>query len=255
MLQLLGLVLLVLVRLILGLVLTLLLVLLLFLVIPFRYRLAGRRNEEETHADGLLDWLFGLISLVLSYDRVNGFRMQLMLFSRWVVKSFDITKGGEQAGSASGKAVRGIEKAGKKNRVKLEEKVKKKSSGQFKLTREKLFILVHAGIRVLNKLMPKRMHLDSRIGFDDPADTGTFCAVLAPMQALFPTNREQYFIRIQPVFEEAEATGQIDIQGHIILWFIVWEALKLAISRPFRQDIFGFLKPHRAIAQGGYEHV
>jgi len=264
-----GFLMILLLRFLLGLLLLILVILLLVLLIPFQYRLSGQRYEEEADVKGSADWLFGLVSMVFSYDNVYGLRLRLMLFSRWVIKSFDLTKDEERS-------VKGIERA-KKKAEKLEARNKKlelkrsmaktstknteekqlnqQSKVKFILTREKLFILIHTVIQVLKKVTPQHFFLHCRIGFDDPADTGTFCAILAPMQVIFRGNPKIFDIRIIPVFEDTEVSGRIDIQGHIIIWFIVWEALKLAISRPFRQDIFHFMKPHKTLTQGGYEHV
>ena len=123
------------------------------------------------------------------------------------------------------------------------EKEKKKSNRKkISMNREKVMLLLQAAGRALKRLLPGRMILDCRIGFEDPADTGTLCAVLFPLQALLSGRPERYDVRIMPVFEDAEATGRFFVRGHAILWFIVWEALKLAISKPFRQDIFRWVR-------------
>lgn len=256
MLHLLGFLLLLLLRLLLGVLLLLLFLLLLVLFIPFRYDFQGHRYEEDTAAVGSVRWLFGLVSLVASYDLLQGFQMRVMLCTRWHLKSF----------GRNGKVDAAVSPNTQKKRDK-EKQAEKKSGRTFRVTREKVLILMNASIRLLKRVTPRWVRLDTRIGFDDPADTGSLCAVLATLQALVHANPDRYKVHVVPVFEEAEASGNLELQGRLILWFIVWEGLKLAISRPFRQDIFSFLKPHAKMQgnsqtkqqvktiQGGYEHV
>jgi hypothetical protein len=86
--------------------------------------------------------------------------------------------------------------------------------------------------------------------------------VLATLQALIHSNSDRYRVHVVPVFEEQKPLV-IGTARSLMLWFIVWEGLKLAISKPFRHDILPFLKPHtqrhtkqqNTTIQGGYEHV
>jgi hypothetical protein len=246
MLHLLGIVLLLLLRLLLGFLLLLLLLVLLVLFVPFQYDFRGHRCEEDTAATGAVHWLYRLVSLVAAHDMVQGFQLRLMLFEHWGLKSF----------GRSG-AVKARKKTDK------EKQPPKKDGHKFVLTREKALLIANATIRVLKRISPRWFQLEARIGFDDPADTGSLCAVLATLQAFVHTNPDRYKVHVLPVFEEAEASGHMELQGRLMLWFIVWEGLKLAISKPFRQDIFPFLKPHaqrhtkqrNTTIQGGYEHV
>lgn len=251
MLHLLGVVLLLLLRLLIGFLLLLLLLVLLLLFIPFRYDFRGHRYEEDVAATGAVHWLYGLVSLIVSYDMV-GFQLRLMLFEHWGLKSF-----GRTGTTDTTTAVKAKKKQDK------EKQPQKKGGNKFVLTREKVLLMANAAIRLLKRVSPRWVQLDARIGFDDPADTGSLCAVLATLQALFHSNSDRYRVHVVPVFEEAEASGHMELQGWLMLWFIVWEGLKLAISKPFRQDIFPFLKPHAqrhtkqqiTTIQGGYEHV
>ncbi len=284
MLSVLGFLGLLLLRLLAGVLLVLLCLTILVLVIPFRYDLRGHRNEADAEVDaardpasgamasmaadtaaaGTCDWLYGLISIVAVYDPAGGLRMRLLLLSRWVLKTIRSGSGApaEGAGATDGEAAaawRKKQEAAKQRKEavarKKAGKAKHKPRRKFRITREKVLLIAHAGIRAVARVMPERILLDVRIGFDDPGDTGTLCAVLGPLHALFRGDPVRYDIRIVPVFEGATLLGALDIKGRIHLWFIVWEALKLAISRPFRQDILPWLKPRVKQAQGGYEHV
>ena len=282
MLSVLGFLLLLLLRLVLGVVLLVLFLVVLVLVVPFRYELRGHRHEADADAadeamtgawanttaamaaSGACGWLYGLISVVASYDAAEGLRIRLVLLQRWVLKTFrkGVEATSEDTGETSEKAAEARlkrEAAQKKRKEaaarRKAERAKRRPRRKFRLTREKVLLLVNAGTRALGRVMPQRVRLDARIGFDDPADTGTLCAVLGPLQALFRGDPVRYDIRIVPVFEEAALLGSLDMKGRIHLWFIVWEGLKLAISRPFRQDILPWLKPRAKQVQGGYEYV
>lgn len=252
MLHLLGIVLLLLLRLLLGLLLLLLFLVLLVLFVPFQYDFRGHRYEEDAAATGAVHWLYGLVSLVVSYDAVQKFQLRLMLFDHWGLKSFG--RSGATDAATSVKA---------KRKPDREKQPPKKGDKKFVLTREKVMLIANAAIRLLKRVSPRWIRLDARVGFDDPADTGSLCAVLATLQAFVHTNPDRYKVHVMPVFEEAEASGHMELQGRLMLWFIVWEGLKLAISKPFRQDIFPFLKPHaqrhtkqqNTTIQGGYGHV
>lgn len=252
MLHLLGMGLLLLLRLLLVLLLLLLFLVLLVLFVPFRYDFRGHRYEEDTAATGAVRWLYGLVSLVASYDMVRGFQLRLMLFEHWGLKSF-----GRSGTTNAATSVKARKKPDK------EKHPPKKDGHKFVLTREKILLMANKAIRILNRVSPRWLWLDARIGFDDPADTGSLCAVLATLQALIHSNSDRYRVHVVPVFEEAEASGHLELQGRLMLWFIVWEGLKLAISKPFRHDILPFLKPHtqrhtkqqNTTIQGGYEHV
>ncbi len=235
MLQVLGFLVLLLLRFLLGILLLVLFLVALILIVPFRYHGSGYRNEENAQVHGSFDWLFGAISLEMAYSQGDGFHMKMMLFSRWVLNF-----SGEDKEAVPDKK----SKSGKKQQ-----------RSDFTFTLEKGLLLGRTGLRIVKIILPRRFHLDCRVGFEDPADTGTLCAGIAPFQAIFNKHSERYSVRIMPVFDEEELTGHFDIQGHIILWFIVWEGLKLAISRPFRQDIFTFMKPRKTFAQGGIDHV
>jgi hypothetical protein len=216
-------------RILLAVLLLVVAVVLLILFVPFRYDFKGHRYEEDMAAVGQLGWLFGLVSAVGSYTRSEGFQMRLVLFSRW---RFGALGNGRTADS---------DQALKKKAKQKEKDTAKKKSRAFRLTREKLGMLLSTLSRVLRRVMPRQVWMDARIGFSDPADTGTLCAVLAPLQVLFRTDPSRYHLLLEPVFEEEEASGQLELHGSLLIGFIVWEGLKLAISRPFRRDIFPFL--------------
>ncbi len=225
MLAVLGFILSVMLHLLLGILLFVLVILLMVLFVPIRYWFDGHRLEEESAAECRADWFFGLIAVTAAYRQAEGFHTQLLLFSRWTLNPHG--KAGREKPAEDGKKEK-EKKKGKRNKISM--------------NREKIMLLLQAAGHALKRLLPGRMILDCRIGFEDPADTGTLCAVLAPLQAFLSGRPERYDVRIMPVFEDAEATGRFFVRGHAILWFIVWEALKLAISKPFRQDIFRWVR-------------
>lgn len=231
----------------------------------------------DAAASGACGWLFGLISVAAVYDPTGGLRVRMYLLSRWVLKTF--RKGADAASAEAGAlpdaavaaqlkreaAQKRRKEAAAEKKAERTKRTKRTPQRKFRLTQEKLLLLVNAGMRALRRVMPARVRLDARIGFDDPADTGTLCAVLGPLQALFQDDPDRFDIRIVPDFETTALVGALEMKGSIQLWFIVWEGLKLAISRPFRQDIFARLQPHAKRftrlkqqakqVQGGYDHV
>lgn len=242
-------------RILLAVLMVVVAVVLLVLFVPFRYDFKGHRYGEDMAAVGQLGWLFGLVSAVAAYSRSEGFQLRLMLFSRW------------HFGSLANRRSADSDQALKKKAKQMEKDTAKKKSRIFRLTREKIGMLLSTLSRVLRRVMPRQVWMDARIGFSDPADTGMLCAVLAPVQAIVRTDPHRYHLRLVPVFEEEEASGQLELHGSLLIGLIVWEGLKLAISRPFRRDIFPFLyhntqstgmaKVQHTIveSQGGQKHV
>ncbi len=229
--------------LLLGILLLVASILLNVLFIPFGYRIQGHRHEGDAMAEGRLSWLFGLGSMIFSFDGDRGFSMRLMLFSHWPVRLF--------SGSKDGRLKATEKKRGKKKAA----AAKKRERRKFHLTVDKLKLFVRAGMHIVKCMLPRQLTLDCRIGFENPAHTGMLCAAVSPLRPLLTGGNMRYNIRLMPVFDESEVSGDILIRGRIIIWFIVWEALKLAISKPFRQDIFGRKNTRIATTGGGNGHV
>lgn len=228
---------------ILYILLTVLFVVLLILLVPFRYRASGFRDEDEMQIEGAVGWLFGFILATFSVNAQLHFQMKLLLFGRFSLMPHLHKKA---------KPVRGNTKDVEKKNEKLKEK---KNKRKFVMTLEKGKRMVRSVLRLLSRMAPRDLMVDGHIGFEDPAATGYLCAILSPLESFIQKHPRHFQVHITPVFEESRLSGMFRIKGHILVWFIVWEALKLAISKPFRQDIFGRKRPKVKQIIGGFEHV
>jgi hypothetical protein len=226
-------------HLLLGILLLFLFILLLVLFIPFTYLVEAHRHDGDERAEGKFGWLYGLGSMVFTYEGDHVFSMRLMILSRWPVKSFnDLT--------------RSRQKAPRKEKASA---AKKKVRRKFRMTVDKFVLLKKSAINIVKRMLPRQIGLDCRIGFENPAHTGLLCAATGMLQPVSGSMGNRCSLRFIPVFDDAELSGHIRAEGHIMIWFIVWEALKLAISRPFRQDIFGRGNKRVELTGGGTHHV
>ncbi len=87
-------------------------------------------------------------------------------------------------------------------------------------------------IYLLKKLKPRKLCLDGRVGFEDPALTGKVAAVLGVMYPFYGQN-----INVMPDFENKIIQGSASIKGKIFLYPILKIAMKLMIDKKVRITI------------------
>ena len=84
-------------------------------------------------------------------------------------------------------------------------------------------------LRFLRELFPRRITGELRFGFADPATTGQGAAVAA---FLLPFYRDN--LRIEPLFDREELSGELSFRGHLQLFVFLFGAAQLWFHRDFR---------------------
>ena len=83
--------------------------------------------------------------------------------------------------------------------------------------------------RFLRELIPRRIAGELRFGFADPAVTGQGAALAA---LLLPFYRDS--LRIEPLFDREELSGELSFRGHLQLFVFLFGAAQIWFHRDFR---------------------
>lgn len=187
------------------------------LFVPFGYYLDGSKEDFfMIHIE--FSWLLNAIKLIGKKEENKQFVFFLDIFGIRI--PFHKTK-----------------KEGKPNeRMKKEKKKKsKKLSHYFHLFKQtflnELFRFVK---RVSRHIFPRKYHLSLTYGFEDPANTGMLNGFILMM---FPNIYHSDMIKLYPSFEEEIISGEIIIQGRIIIGVILYYFLCFYFTGRIRQII------------------
>lgn len=88
--------------------------------------------------------------------------------------------------------------------------------------------LLSAAARLLNHSFPGRYHAEGSLGLGDPMDTGVLCG-------MFYTLLPEAALSIQWVYTEKICTVKGYVRGRIIPLYVLYIALRLAVSKPARE--------------------
>ena len=83
--------------------------------------------------------------------------------------------------------------------------------------------------RFIRELFPRRISGELRFGFANPATTGQGAALAA---LLLPFYRDS--LRIEPLFDREELSGELSFRGHLQLYVFLFGAAQLWFHRDFR---------------------
>ncbi|GEM_PF-499004 len=216
------------VTILLSLIVILVVLVLMILFIPFAYASRGSYYDEEGDLEARVDWLFGLVRLKYSLMSHQIHALEIRLFGF-------IRKGLNPEGKKDKKT--GDEKAHHKKIKDVEEEKK----GGFSL--HMLPEILKSTQKLIGKYKPKVFAIDATIGFEDAYHTGLLCAGLSSLTPLLESYRD---IRVQPDFVNEVIEGCYELQGRITVFYIIYEALRLYFSKPFREQR-RYRKTHRVI--------
>jgi len=200
--------------------------LLLLLILPFSYNLR-LEFEEDLCGEIRVGWPWGMIGIEseLGADRSSF----LCFFGRWRFKL---------------KKHEALKKKGKEKKEKPKESIEEtdEKSGKSIFTIHYIKELIDMGIlhdlleileQLIRWILPKEIRTRVKIGFDDPSYTGTLYGAYASV----PILRARWNIFLEPNFTEEEFEIDARIKGRVILFQILFLAIKLLLKKSVRKII------------------
>ena len=118
---------------------------------------------------------------------------------------------------------------------KKKEKIKKEKKFDFRALLNKPFLTkaFQFIIKVLKHIVPQEFRVRLSYGFDNPANTGILCGLIALFFAFF----SGYDIFLVPVFDQEILEGELFLKGRVFGFVITYYILQLVLSKTFRKTI------------------
>lgn len=79
-------------------------------------------------------------------------------------------------------------------------------------------------------ILPRKIRGRVRFGFDDPATTGQILTYVSPFYGLYAKT-----LKLEPVFDEKIADGELHIKGHIRVAVLLWIVIRVFLNKNFRK--------------------
>lgn len=196
--------------------------------IPYNYYAAGE-NLDLPQLQGSVSWLFGGIKI--SFNRRSKQNSEIILTIFGFKKKVKI-----RPKSASAKENLKIDMNDIKNR---KTRRSHKHTNFFKyIKRDIVEKAITSLLKILKHCLPKRLSVDTRIGFNNPFYTGLLSAFTSQSSVWL----KKYDINIQPVFEEEIIEGRFLIGGQIWLPYLILVMIGFLITKPIRNIFISQLK-------------
>ncbi len=94
--------------------------------------------------------------------------------------------------------------------------------------------------KLVRYVLPRKLKGRIHFGFDDPYDTGQVLAAVSPFYGLYTRT-----LTLEPDFTGTALDGELHFKGRIALWYPLWTAARLFISKDFRRLLKFFRKRER----------
>ena len=109
---------------------------------------------------------------------------------------------------------------------------------------QKAFRLIRKRIgKLVRYVLPRKLSGRIHFGFDDPYDTGQVLTAVSPFYGFYAKT-----LTLEPDFTGTALDGEIHLKGRIALWYPLWTAERLFISKDFRR-LLRFLRKRNAKKQ------
>ena len=96
---------------------------------------------------------------------------------------------------------------------------------------QKAFRLIRKRIgKLVRYVLPRKLSGRIHFGFDDPYDTGQVLTAVSPFYGFYAKT-----LTLEPDFTGTALDGEIHLKGRIALWYPLWTAARLFISKDFRR--------------------
>lgn len=106
---------------------------------------------------------------------------------------------------------------------------------------QKAFCLIWKRTKKLVRyVLPRKLKGRIHFGFDDPYDTGRVLTAVSPFYGLYART-----LTLEPDFTGTVLDGELHFKGRIALWYPLWTAARLFISKDFRRLLKFFRKRER----------
>ena len=94
--------------------------------------------------------------------------------------------------------------------------------------------------KLVRYILPRKLQGRIHFGFDDPYDTGQVLTAVSPFYGLYART-----LTLEPDFTGTALDGELHLKGRIALWYPLWTAARLFISKDFRRLLKFFRKRER----------
>ncbi len=94
--------------------------------------------------------------------------------------------------------------------------------------------------KLVRYVLPRKLKGRIHFGFDDPYDTGQVLTAVSPFYGLYART-----LTLEPDFTGTALDGELHFKGRIALWYPLWTAARLFISKDFRRLLKFFRKRER----------
>ena len=94
--------------------------------------------------------------------------------------------------------------------------------------------------KLVRYILPRKLQGRIHFGFDDPYDTGQVLTAVSPFYGLYART-----LTLEPDFTGTALDGEFHLKGRIALWYPLWTAARLFISKDFRRLLKFFRKRER----------
>lgn len=94
--------------------------------------------------------------------------------------------------------------------------------------------------KLVRYILPGKLRGRIHFGFDDPYDTGQVLTAVSPFYGLYTRT-----LTLEPDFTGTVLDGELHFKGRIALWYPLWTAVRLFISKDFRRLLKFFRKRER----------
>ena len=84
--------------------------------------------------------------------------------------------------------------------------------------------------KLVHYVFPRKLQGRIHFGFDDPYDTGQVLTAVSPFYSLYART-----LTLEPDFTGTALDGELHLKGRIALWYPLWTAARLFISKDFRR--------------------
>lgn len=94
--------------------------------------------------------------------------------------------------------------------------------------------------KLVRYVLPRKLQGRIHFGFDDPYDTGQVLTAVSPFYGLYART-----LTLEPDFTGTALDGELHFKGRIAVWYPLWTAARLFISKDFRR-LLRFLRKRDA---------
>ena len=202
--------------------------LLLVLFYPITYRVRGQKTVEEKWILAKIKWLSGLLQIKYSYPEPGN--VTVRLFGRKVFDTNEKRTKKKQQESNTDKSTAKSEEKTKEQESSNTEKIDKiRKYTQILKEKETAELWKHVKLRllkILKSIRPRHIRADIIFGTGSPDTTGYVFGIYGMLSPYLGKK-----VNVTPDFTRAVFQGDADISGHITVFVLMINGLKLLLDK------------------------